>query len=151
MSKKIKPVTPGLRFRIAPSFDEITSKMRRWLIEEELDAINITENGYDLSIIRKRKVEDKNFFFYPKYQNASLDKVFTLKKTYGDVWDNSIINSINSILSLVVMDNSFAEDIDDEIHLRQGLDELTFKTKNNHLKNIWILRSKNFFISTNHN
>lgn len=25
MSKKIKPVTPGLRFRIAPSFDEITS------------------------------------------------------------------------------------------------------------------------------
>ena len=25
MSKKIKPVTPGLRFRIAPSFDEITT------------------------------------------------------------------------------------------------------------------------------
>ena len=25
MTKKIKPVTPGLRFRIAPSFDEITS------------------------------------------------------------------------------------------------------------------------------
>ena len=135
----------GIKFihKDKSSFDEITSKMRRWLIEEELDAINITENGYDLSIIRKRKVEDKNFFFYPKYQNASLDKVFTLKKTYGDVWDNSIINSINSILSLVVMDNSFAEDIDDEIHLRQGLDELTFKTKNNHLKNIWIL-IKNF-------
>ena len=25
MVKKIKPVTPGLRFRIAPEFDEITS------------------------------------------------------------------------------------------------------------------------------
>ena len=25
MAKKIKPVTPGLRFRIAPIFDEITS------------------------------------------------------------------------------------------------------------------------------
>ena len=25
MTKKIKPVTPGLRFRIAPSFDEITT------------------------------------------------------------------------------------------------------------------------------
>ena len=25
MAKKIKPVTPGLRFRIAPVFDEITS------------------------------------------------------------------------------------------------------------------------------
>ena len=25
MAKKIKPVTPGLRFRIAPSFDEITT------------------------------------------------------------------------------------------------------------------------------
>lgn len=121
------------------SVDKITSKMRRWLVEEEINAINITENGYDSSIIRKRKVEDRNFFFYPKYQNASLDKVFTLKKTYKDVWNNSIINSINSILSLVVMDNSFVGDIDDEIHLRQGLNEFTFKTKNNHLKNIWIL------------
>ena len=55
----------GIKFihKDKSSFDEITSKMRRWLIEEELDAINITENGYDLSIIRKRKVEDKNFFF----------------------------------------------------------------------------------------
>ena len=25
MAKKIKPTTPGLRFRIAPSFDEITT------------------------------------------------------------------------------------------------------------------------------
>ena len=25
MAKKIKPVTPGLRFRIAPSFEEITT------------------------------------------------------------------------------------------------------------------------------
>ena len=25
MSKKIKPVTPGLRFRVAPNFDEITT------------------------------------------------------------------------------------------------------------------------------
>jgi large subunit ribosomal protein L2 len=25
MAKKIKPVTPGLRFRIAPSFDKITT------------------------------------------------------------------------------------------------------------------------------
>ena len=121
------------------SLDEITFNMRRWLIEEELNAINITENGYDSSKIRERKVEDKNFFFYPKYQNASLDKVFTLKKTYKDIWDNSIISSINSILSLVVMDNSFAGDIYNEIQLRQGLDQFTFKTKNNHLKNIWLL------------
>ena len=101
--------------RTLPNADKITSKIRRWLIEEKLNFIHATESGFKIHNLHSRKIEKKNFFFYPSFSEATLDKFFTLKKTFINVYDDHIIDSIKNILSLVVIDNSFAEDLDDEI------------------------------------
>lgn len=103
--------------RTLPIADKITSKIRRWLIEEKLNFIHATESGFKIHNLHSRKIEKKNFFFYPSFSEATLDKFFTLKKTFINVYDVLIIDSIKNILSLVVIDNSFAEDLDDEIRL----------------------------------
>ena len=53
MSKKIKPVTPGLRFRIAPSFDEITSS------SPEKSLLKSSNNLKNATV---KKVEDINTY-----------------------------------------------------------------------------------------
>ena len=75
-----KLLSEEFRDRALPNADKITSKIRRWLIEEKLNFIYATESGFRIHNLHSRKIEKKNFFFYPSFSEATLDKFFTLKK-----------------------------------------------------------------------
>ena len=62
MSKKIKPVTPGLRFRVAPNFDEITtsSPEKSLLVTLKKSGGRNSNGKMTIRNVRGRQKKDKN-------------------------------------------------------------------------------------------
>ena len=107
------------RQKIQDRLNAIIQKLRRWLVWEEMNNLEKNE-GSSFKIFKRGRA--KKFFYYPNYNNTSLERIFSLKIIYSDIWDNDIVDSVLNIVSLIQLDNTLANDLD--IAITKRLDGL---------------------------
>lgn len=119
------------RQKIQDKLDSTNHLLRLWLVEEEMNYIEISDDrkGYFKSKGAKK------FFFYPNYKNTSIEKIFTLKNIYMNIWSDDIVDLVLNIISLMQLENSFAIDLEKAIlkneapHKRESIDEQIARLK----------------------